>query len=287
MPVAIDETLGVGGVRRGARRLVRRRAAAAAAAAEGARTRTRRAQPRHRPARRRDHRGQRASDRGAGAAVREAAADRIAPAGAGCRVRCGWCSGSCCSTTRCTCGTGGTTARGFSGASTPCTTSIAISIRPPGCGSMPASWRWRPAFRALQVALLGVDRRDAPPLAEDARRVGRVSPQQPRAAPRGRGAAERRHRDTAHARDPSFDAERRNRFQLREPAVLLGSAASQLCGSTSPQDAVTIGVDGFSRPEDVTLERSLTLPFRDDRRLLPPGAGRRCGVHPDVAMLDS
>jgi sterol desaturase/sphingolipid hydroxylase (fatty acid hydroxylase superfamily) len=36
------------------------------------------------------------------------------------------------------------------------------------------------------------------------------------------------------------------------------------------QDAVTIGVDGFSRPEDVTLERSLTLPFRHDRRLLPP-----------------
>lgn len=37
-----------------------------------------------------------------------------------------------------------------------------------------------------------------------------------------------------------------------------------------PQDAVTIGVPGFSRPEDVTLERSLTLPFRDEARLLPP-----------------
>ena len=33
---------------------------------------------------------------------------------------------------------------------------------------------------------------------------------------------------------------------------------------------VTIGVAGFSRPEDVTLERSLTLPFREDPRLLPP-----------------
>jgi sterol desaturase/sphingolipid hydroxylase (fatty acid hydroxylase superfamily) len=38
-----------------------------------------------------------------------------------------------------------------------------------------------------------------------------------------------------------------------------------------PQEALTIGVAGFSRPEDVTFERSLTLPFRDDPRLLPPG----------------
>ena len=37
-----------------------------------------------------------------------------------------------------------------------------------------------------------------------------------------------------------------------------------------PQETVTIGVPGFSTPEDVTLERSLTLPFRDDPRLLPP-----------------
>jgi sterol desaturase/sphingolipid hydroxylase (fatty acid hydroxylase superfamily) len=37
-----------------------------------------------------------------------------------------------------------------------------------------------------------------------------------------------------------------------------------------PQSAVTIGVAGFLRPEDVTLERSLTLPFREDPRLLPP-----------------
>jgi sterol desaturase/sphingolipid hydroxylase (fatty acid hydroxylase superfamily) len=41
-----------------------------------------------------------------------------------------------------------------------------------------------------------------------------------------------------------------------------------------PQDAVTIGVAGFSQPEDVTLERSLTLPFREDPRLLPPIAIR-------------
>jgi sterol desaturase/sphingolipid hydroxylase (fatty acid hydroxylase superfamily) len=38
-----------------------------------------------------------------------------------------------------------------------------------------------------------------------------------------------------------------------------------------PQFAVTIGVSGFSEPRDVTLERSLLLPFRDDPRLLPPG----------------
>jgi sterol desaturase/sphingolipid hydroxylase (fatty acid hydroxylase superfamily) len=37
-----------------------------------------------------------------------------------------------------------------------------------------------------------------------------------------------------------------------------------------PQSAVTIGVAGFSEAEDVTLERSLTLPFREDPRLLPP-----------------
>jgi len=37
-----------------------------------------------------------------------------------------------------------------------------------------------------------------------------------------------------------------------------------------PQSAVTIGVDGFLGPEDVTLERSLTLPFRGDARLVPP-----------------
>jgi sterol desaturase/sphingolipid hydroxylase (fatty acid hydroxylase superfamily) len=37
-----------------------------------------------------------------------------------------------------------------------------------------------------------------------------------------------------------------------------------------PQREVTIGVSGFSRPEDVSLERSLTLPFREDPRLLPP-----------------
>lgn len=39
-----------------------------------------------------------------------------------------------------------------------------------------------------------------------------------------------------------------------------------------PQDAVTIGVDGFSSPDQVTLERSLTLPFRHDPGLLPPVA---------------
>ena len=37
-----------------------------------------------------------------------------------------------------------------------------------------------------------------------------------------------------------------------------------------PQAVVTIGVPGFSQPEDVTLERSLLLPFREDSRLRPP-----------------
>jgi sterol desaturase/sphingolipid hydroxylase (fatty acid hydroxylase superfamily) len=36
-----------------------------------------------------------------------------------------------------------------------------------------------------------------------------------------------------------------------------------------PQASVTIGVQGFSRPEDVTLAASLTLPLRRDPRLLP------------------
>jgi sterol desaturase/sphingolipid hydroxylase (fatty acid hydroxylase superfamily) len=35
-----------------------------------------------------------------------------------------------------------------------------------------------------------------------------------------------------------------------------------------PQAAVTIGVQGFSARDEVTLERSLTLPFRSDARLL-------------------
>jgi sterol desaturase/sphingolipid hydroxylase (fatty acid hydroxylase superfamily) len=39
-----------------------------------------------------------------------------------------------------------------------------------------------------------------------------------------------------------------------------------------PQETITIGVAGFSAPEDVTLERSLTLPFREDLRLLPDAA---------------
>jgi sterol desaturase/sphingolipid hydroxylase (fatty acid hydroxylase superfamily) len=36
-----------------------------------------------------------------------------------------------------------------------------------------------------------------------------------------------------------------------------------------PQASVAIGVQGFWRPEDVTLAASLTLPFRRDPRLLP------------------
>lgn len=34
-----------------------------------------------------------------------------------------------------------------------------------------------------------------------------------------------------------------------------------------PQSAITIGVAGFIEPSDVTLERSLALPFQDDTRL--------------------
>jgi sterol desaturase/sphingolipid hydroxylase (fatty acid hydroxylase superfamily) len=43
-----------------------------------------------------------------------------------------------------------------------------------------------------------------------------------------------------------------------------------------PQDAVTIGVEGFLKPADVTLERSLTLPFREDPRLQIPGDSGVC-----------
>jgi sterol desaturase/sphingolipid hydroxylase (fatty acid hydroxylase superfamily) len=39
-----------------------------------------------------------------------------------------------------------------------------------------------------------------------------------------------------------------------------------------PQITVTIGVRGFETREDVTLGNSLTLPFREDPRLLPPAA---------------
>ena len=44
------------------------------------------------------------------------------------------------------------------------------------------------------------------------------------------------------------------------------------------QASITIGVAGFSRPEDVTLAESLALPFRDDVRLSPPPARRPPGV---------
>jgi sterol desaturase/sphingolipid hydroxylase (fatty acid hydroxylase superfamily) len=39
-----------------------------------------------------------------------------------------------------------------------------------------------------------------------------------------------------------------------------------------PQASITIGVPGFSTPADVTLVKSLTLPFRPDPRLLLPAA---------------
>jgi sterol desaturase/sphingolipid hydroxylase (fatty acid hydroxylase superfamily) len=39
-----------------------------------------------------------------------------------------------------------------------------------------------------------------------------------------------------------------------------------------PQAAVTIGVPGFSTPEEVSLTASLSLPFRQDPRLRPPAA---------------
>jgi sterol desaturase/sphingolipid hydroxylase (fatty acid hydroxylase superfamily) len=35
-----------------------------------------------------------------------------------------------------------------------------------------------------------------------------------------------------------------------------------------PQETITIGVEGFLNPDDVTLERSLTLPFRREARLI-------------------
>jgi len=40
-----------------------------------------------------------------------------------------------------------------------------------------------------------------------------------------------------------------------------------------PQASVTIGVPGFSEPEDVTLAASVALPFRRDPRLLPQSVG--------------
>jgi sterol desaturase/sphingolipid hydroxylase (fatty acid hydroxylase superfamily) len=39
-----------------------------------------------------------------------------------------------------------------------------------------------------------------------------------------------------------------------------------------PQETVTIGVAGFTEPRDVSLERSLLLPFADDPRLMPPAS---------------
>lgn len=42
-----------------------------------------------------------------------------------------------------------------------------------------------------------------------------------------------------------------------------------------PQEALTIGVGGFTASDQVTLGRSLLLPFRQDARLLPPVEARR------------
>jgi sterol desaturase/sphingolipid hydroxylase (fatty acid hydroxylase superfamily) len=42
-----------------------------------------------------------------------------------------------------------------------------------------------------------------------------------------------------------------------------------------PQRVITIGVDGLLDPKNVTLVRSLTLPFRNEPRLLPPSAASR------------
>jgi sterol desaturase/sphingolipid hydroxylase (fatty acid hydroxylase superfamily) len=44
------------------------------------------------------------------------------------------------------------------------------------------------------------------------------------------------------------------------------------------QSSITIGVPGFSRPEDVTLAESLTVPFRADSRLLLAPATSRTDV---------
>ena len=47
-----------------------------------------------------------------------------------------------------------------------------------------------------------------------------------------------------------------------------------------PQASVTIGVPGFDTPRDVTLERSLTLPFREDVRRLASGSRIAPAVSP-------
>jgi sterol desaturase/sphingolipid hydroxylase (fatty acid hydroxylase superfamily) len=52
-----------------------------------------------------------------------------------------------------------------------------------------------------------------------------------------------------------------------------------------PQTEITIGVPGFPEREDVTLERSLMLPFRWDPRLLPP-AGARPAMRSDTPADD-
>jgi sterol desaturase/sphingolipid hydroxylase (fatty acid hydroxylase superfamily) len=126
-------------------------------------------------------------------------------------------------------------------------------------------------FRALQVAMLGVDRQTLRlwqqmlvlsvvfhhsnlelPLPFEARLNGVV------VTPRMHGIHHSTRSDEAGSNFAS-----------------LLSCWDRLHGSLRrdvPQETVTIGVAGFSRVDDVTLERSLTLPFRDDPRLLPPSA---------------
>ena len=133
------------------------------------------------------------------------------------------------------------------------------------CGFISASWRWRPAFAPLQVLLLGVDRETHCACGSRSLVVSVVSSITAtwNCRSRSEALAERGRGHAADARHPSLDAAAtRPTRTISSLLSMLGPAAPAACASTCRRAAVTIGVAGFSEPEDVTLERSLTLPFR-------------------------
>ena len=122
-------------------------------------------------------------------------------------------------------------------------------------------------FRAAQMLLLGVDPHPAR-LAADAAAFRRLSPQQSGTPDRSRtNAAEVFVTPRMHGIHHSTKGD-----EMNANYSSLLSWWDSLHGSLRldvPQAAVTIGVEGFAEPDQVTLERSLSLPFRHEARLLP------------------
>ena len=144
------------------------------------------------------------------------------------------------------------------GASTQCTTSISISTRPPACGFIAVSWRWRrrsaPRKCCCSASIAVVFHHSNLELPIDVEeRLNAVL-----VTPRMHGI----HHSTRPGETDSNYSSLLSCWDRLHRSLRLNV----------PQETITIGVAGYSTPEDVTLERSLTLPFRADPRRRPPAA---------------